>query len=75
VGSKRAKFTPEFRSEAVKMVVEGSRPIAQVARELGVNPGTLGNWVDRYRDANPVTEEPLSVPERVRLRELEAENR
>ena len=73
--TKRTKFSAEFKSEAVKMVIDGSRPIAQVARELGVNPGTLGNWVDRYRDAHPVTEESLPVPERIRLRELEAENR
>jgi transposase len=69
------KFTPTFKDEAVKMVVEGSRPIAQVARELSINPGTLGNWVDKYRDAHPAEEEPLSVPDPIRLKELEAENR
>lgn len=57
------------------MVVDGSRPIATVARELSINPGTLGNWVDKYRDLHPVTEDPLNVSERVRLKELEAENR
>jgi transposase len=56
------------------MVVDGSRPVAQVARELGINAGTLGNWVARYRKAHPVEEEPLSVSERARLRELEREN-
>jgi len=75
MATKRTKFSAEFKAEAVKIVIEGSRPIAQVARELGVHAGTLGNWVDRYREANPVTEAPLNVPERVRLRELEAENR
>lgn len=56
------------------MVVDGSRPVAQVARELGINAGTLGNWVAQYRKAHPVEEEPLSVSERARLRELEREN-
>jgi transposase-like protein len=56
------------------MVVDSDRPVAQVARELGINPGTLGNWVAVYRKAHPVDEEPLSVSERVRLRELEREN-
>jgi transposase-like protein len=44
----RAKksFSPEFRDEAVKMVIETSRPIAQLAKELGINEGTLGNWVN-----------------------------
>ncbi|WP_460466006.1 transposase, partial [Amycolatopsis acidiphila] len=64
-----------FRDEAVKMAVGSDRPIAQVARELGINPGTLGNWVAAYRKAHPVKEEPLSVSDRARLRELERENR
>jgi transposase-like protein len=72
---RRRKFSPEFRDEAVKMVTEGNRPVAQVARELGINPGTLGNWVAQYRKAHPVDEEPLSVSDRARLRELERENR
>ena len=72
---RRRKFSPEFRDEAVKMVTEGNRPVAQVARELGINAGTLGNWVASYRKAHPVDEEPLSVSERARLRELEREIR
>jgi len=40
---KYRKFSPEFRDEAVQLVIDGSRPIAQVARELGVNEITLGN--------------------------------
>jgi transposase len=72
---RRRKFSPEFRDEAVKMVTVGNRPTAQVARELGINPGRLGNWVAQYRKAHPVDEKPLSVAERARLRELERENR
>ena len=72
---RRRKFSPEFRDEAVKMVTEGNRPVVQVARELGINPGTLGNWVAQYRKAHPVDEEPLAVSGRARLRELERENR
>jgi transposase-like protein len=72
---RRRKFSPEFRDEAIKMVIDGNRPVAQVARELGINPGTLGNWVAQYRKEHPVDEEPLSVSDRARLRELERENR
>lgn len=75
MGSKRVKYSVTFKDEAVKMVIDGSRPIAEVARELNINPGTLGTWVDKYRDAHPVEEEPLNVAERIRLKELEAENR
>lgn len=71
---KYRKFTPEYRFEAVKLVLESSRPIAKVARELGINEGTLGNWVNSYRREHPASEE-LNLPERARLRELERENR
>lgn len=71
----RRKFSPEYRDEAVKMVIETSRPIAQVARELGINEGTLGNWVNRYRTEHAGEEPPLQMSERARLRELERENR
>ncbi len=72
---KYRKFTPEYRREAVLLVIESSRPIADVARELGINEGTLGNWVNTYRREHPVSDQPLSVPDRARLRELERENR
>jgi transposase-like protein len=72
--AKYRKFTPEYREEAVKQVVETSTPIAEVARNLGINPGTLGNWVNQYRREHPVSEE-LSLPDRARLRELEKEAR
>jgi transposase-like protein len=35
---RRRKFSPEYRDEAVKMVLDGPRSIAQVARDLGINP-------------------------------------
>ena len=33
---KRGVYSPEFRDEAVKLVARTGRPLAQVARELGV---------------------------------------
>jgi len=75
VPERRRKFTPEFKDEAVKLVIETSRPIAEVAREIRVNEGTLGNWVSKYRVDHADEEPPLTVSERARLRELERENR
>ena len=51
---RRRKFSPEFREEAVKAVIETSRPIAVVARELGIVEGTLGNWLTRTGVNTPV---------------------
>jgi transposase len=72
---RRRKYTPEFKTEAAKMVVESSRPIAEIAREIHVNSGTLGHWVAKYRADHADEEPPLSITERARLRELEKENR
>ena len=72
---RRRKFSPEFKDEAVKMVIESSRAIAEVAPEIQVNEGTLGNWVNKYRVEHADDEPPLSVSDRARLRELERENR
>ena len=48
---KRMKYDAEFREGAVRIVEEPKKPIAQVARDLGVNEGTLGNWVNQARAA------------------------
>jgi transposase len=47
----RKKYDREFREGAVRIVEETGQPIAQVARDLGVNAGTLGNWVNLAREA------------------------
>ena len=67
----RRKFSPEFKDEAVKAVIMNSRPIAQVAREIAVNEGTLGNWVAAYRRDHADEEPALDINERARLREAE----
>lgn len=72
---KKQTYSPEFRAEAVRQVIEGSRPIAAVARELGIIEQTLGNWVKAWREEHANDEPPLSVPERIRLREAERELR
>ena len=72
---KNKTFSPEFKEETVKLVIETSRPVAVVAKELGINESTLGNWVTIYRRDHAGEEPPLTVSERARLRELERETR
>jgi transposase-like protein len=73
--SQRRKFSAEFKDEAVQLVVQSGRPVAVVARELGIHDGTLGNWVNAWKKDHPEKEEALTVVERSRLREVEEENR
>lgn len=70
---KRRKFSPQFKAEAVQLVVSTGRPVVEVARELQINEGTLGNWVNTWRRENPEPEPEMSPVERARLSELEAE--
>jgi hypothetical protein len=43
----RRRFDPEFKTGAVRIVRETNKPVAQVARDLGINEGTLANWVNK----------------------------
>ncbi|MBO3752349.1 transposase [Streptosporangiaceae bacterium NEAU-GS5] len=45
----RRRFDPEFRAGAVRIVKETGKPVAQVARDLGISPYTLHNWVQMDR--------------------------
>ena len=40
----RRRFTTEFKAQAVKRVLEGGKPLAEVATELGVGTGQLSTW-------------------------------
>jgi transposase-like protein len=75
VAGKYRTYSPEFKEEAVRLVVDTSRPIADVARELQITETSLGNWVRTYREKHAEEEPPLQVSERARLRELERLNR
>ena len=50
VSSSRKKYTPEFRQEAARLVLESERPIAHVAEEFGVSATILGRWVKLERE-------------------------
>jgi transposase len=75
VAGKYRKFSPEFRDEAARMVIDSSRSIAEVSREIGVSETTLGNWVRTYREEHAGDEPPLELSDRARLRELERRTR
>ena len=65
----RRKFDEDFRQGAVRIVRETGKPIAQVARDLGINEGTLGNWCARERRARK-KDRSLDPHERAELERL-----
>ena len=69
----RREFTEEFKRDAVQLVRTTGRPIAQIARELGIYDSTLGNWVRQDR-IDRGEQDGLTSDEQTRLRELEREN-
>ena len=70
----RRRFDQEFRDGAVQIVRETGKPIAQVARELGINEGTLGNWCARDRaERGEAGAGALDADERAELVRLRAE--
>jgi len=70
-----AKYPVEFRESAVAMVRETGKPIAEVARDLGINEGTLGNWISKDRRARgEQRDDQVSETERAELLRLRREN-
>ena len=75
MGSTRRKFTAEYKAEAVELAINSGRPISEIARDLGINEGTLGNWVKTAKKRGEVKDKPLDIDEWARLKELEEEVR
>jgi transposase len=69
---RRRKFDAEFREGAVRLVHETGKSIAQIARDLGINEGTLGNLVVRDR-ASRNGADGLSHDDLAELKRLRAE--
>ncbi|ORV44098.1 transposase [Mycolicibacter engbaekii] len=76
MSGKRKKYTPEFREQAARLVIETGRPIAHVAAEIGVGEQLLGRWVRVAREAAGAGDNGavLDSDERAELERLRKEN-
>ena len=67
MGNSERRYDGEFKAEAIKMVKDGERSVSSVAKDLGINPQTLRNWMgDDYKRQSS---------NKVKIMELEAELR
>ncbi len=85
---RRPTYSPEFRERAVRLALQSDRRIKDIAKDLGMNAGTLASWVARAREQEhssarggvgvvgegELDGKTLKAAERARLRELEREN-
>src|SRR6266498_3455859 len=70
----RRKFDRDFKEGAVRLVRETGKPIAEVARDLGIKEGTLGNWVNADKRRRGEGDGALGEDERAELARLRKEN-
>ncbi|MDN6442526.1 MAG: IS3 family transposase [Acidipropionibacterium jensenii] len=71
--SKRKTYTPEYRREAARLVIDTGRTIVAVAGEIGVGEQLLGRWVQQERDRAGTGQAPLDLDERAELERLRRE--
>lgn len=70
-----SKYSDELRERAVRLVFESQRPIAHVARDLGIHKEALRLWVRQAEADAGTRNDRLTTDERERLKALERENR
>lgn len=70
----RKRFTPEFKGEAVSLVIKQGLTVKQAAADLGIGKSSLDKWLQRYRERQ---KDPniLSESELVELKRLRKEIR
>ena len=70
----RRRFTQEYKDQAVSLVRDSGRTVAEVAKSIGVHEMTLGNWVRKAKDSGRGQDQDLSESERAELERLRQEN-
>lgn len=66
-------YTDQFKQDALKLVETSGKPVSHIARDLGISPYTLHNWVQKARKNRPVitgNDDELTADERAELVEL-----
>jgi transposase len=56
---KRKRYTREFKVEALRLVRESGKPVAQIARELGIGAELLHSWKRRLEEKGAEPTDPF----------------
>ena len=71
----RRRFTSEFKTEAVKRLLEGGKGLSEVATELGLSPGQLSGWRNDRLAAGSAEALALRKIEQAEVQRLKRENK
>ncbi len=75
MGNESPRYAPEFREEAVRLTSTSGKPVAAIARDLGVSYETLRKWIKQAAIDAGERQDGLTTEERAELRQLRRENR
>ena len=70
------RYDPDFKREAVRMVIEEGLGVREVERNLGITHGVLKDWVQKHRDHQDAGFSARTAPEspEAELKRLRKEN-
>ena len=71
----RRQFDDEFKTQAVRLVLDEGKSVGEVARDLDLTESALRNWVERARADRTRGKTGLTTAEREELARLRKENR
>ena len=74
MGTSTTRYTAEFKTEAVRQVIERGHPVREVAETLGVSAWSLHQWVRLHREGK-VPGKPALDDQAAEIRRLKAELR
>jgi transposase len=72
----RQRYTPEFKADAVRLVVEQDYSCAEVARRLGICSNNVVRWLKQHREQQQAAEQGALSPKELNaeIRRLRKEN-
>jgi transposase len=74
MGSRQRKtYSPKYKTDAARLVIDTGRTIAEVSREIGVGEQLLGKWVAKERAEMADPPPAIDADERAELERLRRE--